>query len=106
MPDPASGMKRYYLVLLDAVPGGTGYLKTLYQDKDSQQRDGEGIMQVLRLAKNALETCVCRQMRQEPNRQDTDGFDEGPGRATGQLVATPAQTLWRGRSEVQMTNDQ
>ena len=73
MPDPASGMKRYYLVLLDAVPGGTGYLKTLYQDKDSQQRDGEGIMQVLRLAKNALETCVCRQMRQEPNRQDTDG---------------------------------
>lgn len=34
MPDPATGMKRYYLVLLDAVPGGTGYLKTLYQEKD------------------------------------------------------------------------
>ena len=73
MPDPATGMKRYYVVLLDGVPGGTGYLKTLYQEKDGQNRDGEGIMQVLRLARNALETCVCRQMRQDPERQDTDG---------------------------------
>lgn len=73
MPDSGTGMKRYYVVLLDAVPGGTGYLKTLYQEKDSHDRDGEGIMQVLRLAHNALETCVCRQMRQDPNRQDTDG---------------------------------
>ena len=73
MPDSSTGMKRYYLVLLDAVPGGTGYLKTLYQEKDPQNRDGEGIMQVLRLARNALETCVCRQMRQDPDRQDTDG---------------------------------
>lgn len=73
MPDPATMMKRYYVMLLDAVPGGTGYLKTLYQEKDGQQRDGEGIMQVMRLAKNALETCVCRQMRQDPERQDTDG---------------------------------
>jgi DEAD/DEAH box helicase domain-containing protein len=73
MPDSGTGMKRYYVVLLDAVPGGTGYLKTLYQEKDAQSRDGEGIMQVLRLARNALETCVCRQMRQDPTRQDTDG---------------------------------
>ena len=73
MPDPATGMKRYYVVLLDGVPGGTGYLKTLYQEKDGQNRDGEGIMQVLRLARNALETCVCRQMLQDPERQDTDG---------------------------------
>lgn len=73
MPDTATGMKRYYVVLLDAVPGGTGYLKTLYQEKDVGERDGEGIMQVLRLAKNALETCVCRRMRQDPDRQDTDG---------------------------------
>jgi DEAD/DEAH box helicase domain-containing protein len=73
MPDSGTGMKRYYVVLLDAVPGGTGYLKTLYQEKDAQNRDGEGIMQVLRLARNALETCVCRQMKQDPSRQDTDG---------------------------------
>lgn len=73
MPDPATRMKRYYLVLLDGVPGGTGYLKTLFQEKDEQNRDGEGLIQLLRLAKVALETCVCRKMRQDPNRQDTDG---------------------------------
>jgi DEAD/DEAH box helicase domain-containing protein len=73
MPDVATGMRRYYLMLLDAVPGGTGYLKTLYQEKDALQRDGEGIMQVLRLARNALETCPCRHMRQDPERLDTDG---------------------------------
>ena len=72
MPDPATGMKRYYLVLMDAVPGGTGYLKTLYQEKDGQERDGEGLLQVMRLAKNALETCPCRQLQQDPNRH-TDG---------------------------------
>ena len=53
MPEPATGMKKYYLVLLDGVPGGTGYLKTLYQEKDAQGRDGEGIMDVLRRAKDA-----------------------------------------------------
>lgn len=73
MPDAATGMQRYYLVLLDAVPGGTGYLKTLYQEKDAQQRDGEGMMQVLRLARNALETCACRQMHQTLDRHDADG---------------------------------
>ena len=73
MPDATTAMKRYYLMLLDGVPGGTGYLKTLYQEKDDQGHDGEGIMQVLRLARNALETCVCRQLRQDPDRQDTDG---------------------------------
>jgi DEAD/DEAH box helicase domain-containing protein len=53
MPDAATGMnmKQYYLILLDDVPGGTGYLKTLYQQKDAQNRDGEGMMQVMRLAK-------------------------------------------------------
>lgn len=73
MPDAATGMKRYYVMLMDAVPGGTGYLKTLYQEKDEKGRDGEGILQVLRLARNALETCVCRQFLQSSNRQDTDG---------------------------------
>ncbi|PYP82904.1 MAG: helicase [Blastocatellia bacterium AA13] len=73
MPDAGTGMRRYYLVLLDGVPGGTGYLKTLYQEKDAQARDGEGIIQILRLAKSALETCVCRRMLQDPSRQDTDG---------------------------------
>ena len=73
MPEPATGMKKYYLVLLDAVPGGTGYLKTLYQEKDAQGRDGEGLMDVLRRAKDALETCACRRMLQQHDKQDTDG---------------------------------
>lgn len=73
MPDAATRMKRYYLVLMDGVPGGTGYLKTLYQEKDEQGRDGEGVMQVLRLAKNALEICACRQMHQKLDQQGTDG---------------------------------
>ena len=69
-------MKRYYLVLLDAVPGGTGYLKTLYQEKgdDPRRATAKGIMEVMRLAKNALETCVCRRMIKDSLKQpDTDG---------------------------------
>ncbi|MDB4373010.1 DUF1998 domain-containing protein, partial [Mariniblastus sp.] len=73
MPDPYSSMNRYYLMLLDAVPGGTGYLKTLYQQKDQHERDGEGLMEVLRLAKNALETCHCRRVMHVPDLPDTDG---------------------------------
>jgi len=73
MPDAFSSMNRYYVMLLDAVPGGTGYLKTLYQQKDQHDRDGEGIMQVLRLAKDALETCACRRVLHTPNKPDTDG---------------------------------
>ncbi len=73
MPDPATGMNRYYVVLMDAVPGGTGYLKTLFQERDGQGRDGEGVMEVLRLARNALESCVCRKLHQDPDRSETDG---------------------------------
>jgi len=73
MPDSYSSMNRYYVVLLDAVPGGTGYLKTLYQQKDQHGRDAEGIIEVLRLAKNALETCSCRRITHSPSHPDTDG---------------------------------
>ncbi len=73
MPDSYSSMNRYYVVLLDAVPGGTGYLKTLYQQKDQHGRDAEGIMEVLRLAKNALETCSCRRVTHSASNPDTDG---------------------------------
>ena len=54
-------------------PGGTGYLKTLYQEKDEHGLEGEGIIQVMRLARAALETCRCRQLRQDPGRDDPDG---------------------------------
>ncbi|MDB2686770.1 helicase-related protein, partial [Mariniblastus sp.] len=73
MPDSFSNMNRYYLVLLDAVPGGTGYLKTLFQQKDEHGRAGEGLMEVLRLAKDALETCHCRRVKHTASQPDTDG---------------------------------
>jgi DEAD/DEAH box helicase domain-containing protein len=56
---------------MDAVPGGTGYLKSLYQEKDAHQRDGEGIMDVLRRARDTLETCTCRRFKDTA--EDTDG---------------------------------
>ncbi|MEE2732968.1 MAG: DEAD/DEAH box helicase [Pseudomonadota bacterium] len=65
VPDHSQGITRNYLVLLDAVPGGTGFLKALFQDDDEGQAlPAEGIIQVLQLALNALETCSCRQLHQ------------------------------------------
>ena len=45
--------KRRYLVLYDAVPGGSGYLKTLMADPKK-------FMQVFQLAFTKLERCDCR----------------------------------------------
>lgn len=69
IPDQRTGITAHYLVLVDAVPGGTGFLKSLYQNEEGM--DGEGLMRVLRLAKNALETCECQQIHQTED--DTDG---------------------------------
>jgi len=74
LPDVATGLEKHFLVLMDAVPGGTGYLKTLYQEKDSVTGlDGEGVMAVMRLARDALETCSCRKLMQHNTSDDTDG---------------------------------
>ncbi len=73
MSDAASELKKYYLVLMDAVPGGTGYLKALYQEKDKKGREGEGIMDVLRRARDTLETCKCRRLILGTDQEDTDG---------------------------------
>ena len=48
-----SGYRKRYLVLYDSVPGGTGYLKQLNGSK--------AFMEVLALAKEALESCSCNQ---------------------------------------------
>ena len=71
VPDYSSGLTRHYLVLMDAVPGGTGFLKALFQETDEQNRAGQGIIDVLTLARNALETCDCK--RVHPDEEDTDG---------------------------------
>ncbi|MEI6232646.1 MAG: DEAD/DEAH box helicase [Planctomycetota bacterium] len=71
VPDPQGRGDKHYLVLMDAVPGGTGYLKTLYQEADGHGRLAEGIMDVMRRALNALETCSCRRL--DTTDLDTDG---------------------------------
>jgi DEAD/DEAH box helicase domain-containing protein len=73
LPDPATGLKKHYLVLMDAVPGGTGYLKTLYQEKDNHGHEGEGIVDVLRRARDVLEVRSCRKLMQQNDKEDTDG---------------------------------
>ena len=72
IPDHSAGITRHYLVLLDAVPGGTGFLKALFQDdNEGSSLPAAGVMKVLDLALNALETCRCRKLHQTEN--DTDG---------------------------------
>ena len=71
IPDIHANITRHYLVLMDAVPGGTGFLKALFQQTDDQNRTGEGVMDVLRRALNSLETCECRQLHH--TQDDTDG---------------------------------
>lgn len=74
LPDPNTGLEKHYLVVMDAVPGGTGYLKTLFQEKEvASGLEGEGIMNVLRLACDALETCQCRRLPLQYGVDDTDG---------------------------------
>ena len=64
------GITKNYFVLLDAVPGGTGFLKALYQQKDEHGRAGEGIVEVLSLARDALETCDCNAILAEQEESD------------------------------------
>lgn len=51
-PIESSGYRKRYLVIYDSVPGGTGYLKQLASS-------GEAFLDVLRLAKEAVDTCSC-----------------------------------------------
>jgi DEAD/DEAH box helicase domain-containing protein len=73
LPGAMPSLSCHYLVLMDAVPGGTGYLKTLYQEKDTLGRAGEGIMDILRRARDTLETCRCQRLQEGYDQQDTDG---------------------------------
>ena len=73
LPDHQQDVRRQYLVLMDAVPGGTGFLKSLFVPKQEGERSGEGIMAVLRLALNALESCDCRVLGPTRGQDDTDG---------------------------------
>lgn len=57
-PDKESEGRRYYLVLYDSVPGGTGYLQDLLQSP-------EALMDVFRRSRDHMRSCRCNQ---EPDR--------------------------------------
>jgi DEAD/DEAH box helicase domain-containing protein len=71
MPEKTTGLTKHYLVIMDAVPGGTGFLKALFQEKNEAGIFAEGIMDILSRAKRALELCSCRHLKQQED--DTDG---------------------------------
>jgi DEAD/DEAH box helicase domain-containing protein len=71
LPDHKQGIRRHYLVIMDAVPGGTGFLKSLFEPKHAGEIPGEGIMTVFRLALDSLQSCSCRLIG--PEEDDTDG---------------------------------
>jgi DEAD/DEAH box helicase domain-containing protein len=73
LPDGENKLQRNYLVILDKVPGGTGYLKTLFQEADTHKLAGEGIMAVMRQALDALESCRCGRLSAKESDRDTDG---------------------------------
>ena len=60
LPDHKQDIRRHYLVIMDAVPGGTGFLKSLFEPKHAGEILGQGIMTVLSLALDALQSCSCR----------------------------------------------
>ena len=71
LPDKSSGLTKHYLIVMDAVPGGTGFLKTLFQEKNKAGIVAQGIMDILTRAKDALKSCSCRNLTQKE--EDTDG---------------------------------
>lgn len=73
LPEPTRGVDRQFMVLMDSVPGGTGYLKSLYQEKDATGREGEGLMDVMRLARRSLQDCECGRLHNSILDDDPDG---------------------------------
>ena len=55
----ADGRRLDYLVIHDTVPGGSGYLHTLFRDAFENKTDN--IFQILRLAREALTSCTCHE---------------------------------------------
>jgi DEAD/DEAH box helicase domain-containing protein len=70
---PKNGLERNYLVLMDAVPGGTGFLKSLFEGAEEGELPGSGLIDVFRRAKRALEECECTRLPPDDLANDTDG---------------------------------
>jgi DEAD/DEAH box helicase domain-containing protein len=59
VPEPARLFTRYFLVLMDAVPGGTGFLKALYNEVSDSGQLAEGLVDVFKRAEMVLTDCEC-----------------------------------------------
>ena len=77
LPEPDGQYSQYFLVLLDGVPGGTGYLKELYERRDDQQRLGQGIVDIMQKALNELRDCICKEP--PPGRKREDDYVDPDG---------------------------
>ncbi len=56
-PERGSVLRRQYLVLFDAVPGGTGYLKDLVREPDEGEE--HAVLGILRRARDRIRSCEC-----------------------------------------------
>lgn len=56
-PERDSAIRRQYLVLYDAVPGGTGYLKDIVREPASGEE--HALMDILRRARDRIRSCEC-----------------------------------------------
>ncbi len=54
VPVPDAGYRKQYLVIYDSVPGGTGYLKQLMNEKDA-------LIDIFEKALSVMENCSCKE---------------------------------------------
>jgi DEAD/DEAH box helicase domain-containing protein len=53
VPVPEADYRKQYLIIYDSVPGGTGYLKQLMQQKNA-------LIEIFEIALSVLENCTCK----------------------------------------------
>ncbi|MCB1144024.1 MAG: DEAD/DEAH box helicase [Leptospiraceae bacterium] len=73
IPDHTNDFSRFYLVMMDMVPGGTGFLKSLYKEKSEDGRIGEGIFDLFKRAYQHLVDCECGKIQYLSSDEDPDG---------------------------------
>lgn len=82
--DDAGNARRRFLLIYDAVPGGTGYLADLW-------RDG-ALFGVLQLALDAMRTCRCKKLERDGCYRCVFAYQEQ--RDIGKISRTRAETLF------------
>jgi hypothetical protein len=73
IPDSENEFTKYYLILMEGVPGGTGFLEALYRESSADGLMGEGLLDIMKRAKVHLENCVCGRVEDREMGEDPDG---------------------------------